>query len=304
MIRTLYKYTNAEYIDSILKDGGRLKLTTKKELNDANDLNFTLSQKMKENSFRMVKSVAFLLEYQRDPTSLNDKQFSFLRSVTFKNMKIAHKYEENPALNLIIDNYIRSRPFLRNSVIKIQKDFDKKHTEIVNSIKDNVLLGCLTSSFENKSMWTYYGNNYKGICVEYEIDDPRLYDAYYTNEDNVFDLYTILQYLIPFQYFKITDNPEKYREYLNAIYSPFINKDISLAHEKETRLILNLKKDSDIICENGIWFYTKAKVKAIYVGPKISDDEFSSIKEKCEKLDVKLQRLLIKEGKKELFIAA
>ena len=48
MARILYKYTSAKFIDSILSDGGMLKLSNPSSFNDPNDCYFGISDEKED----------------------------------------------------------------------------------------------------------------------------------------------------------------------------------------------------------------------------------------------------------------
>ena len=75
MPRTLFKYTSASYINSILKDGGLLKLSSPSSFNDPNDCYFGVSEDNLDRSYRMLLNVSFICEYKNNPVYLKSKAF-------------------------------------------------------------------------------------------------------------------------------------------------------------------------------------------------------------------------------------
>ena len=295
---SLFKYTSAKYIDSIVKDGGRLKLSGHEELNDPCDLNFDVSQKNKHDSYRMLLNVAFLCEFGTDPMFSRNKWFQSTCKLTRASMKNNAKYEENPGINMMLRYYLKSRKALKDFFDKYELEFDKTYTKIIEDLKNRTLIGCLTKDYLNKTMWAHYADNNTGICVEYEFDSTdNLWDAIYTTEENDFDLYTILQYILPRQYFKIETKAEDNLQCREACFRPFRRKTIEWKEEKETRLIFSKKNNNELILENGLWFYPNVKVKSIYAGCNIKQDDLRYLKEICKGSSIDLYQLKILKGK-------
>lgn len=289
MSRTLFKYTKAEYIDSILKDGGRLKLSRHEELNDPCDLNFIISEDNMARSYRMLLNVAFLCEFGTDPNLIKNKSFQTAYKLTMKSVKLDHKYKENPGINMMMTHYLKTRSGLKNYFNKYKDNFNSTYTNIIETLKERTLLGCLTSDCLNKLMWAHYAEKNTGICVEYEFEnDEMIMDAIYTDKPNNFDLYTVLQYILPSQYFHIKETNENNKECKEACYTPFLRKTSEWEYEKESRLIFNMNNDSNIIKEDGCWFLPNIRVKSVILGCKMSKNDIEKIKSKFSNSNIKI----------------
>ena len=69
------------------------------------------------------------------------------------------------------DTYIS---FIKNKNPLVDAEYMYKE---LCELRDNTVISCLTSSNENNSMWIKYAENYKGICIQYDI-----YRFFYENE--------------------------------------------------------------------------------------------------------------------------
>lgn len=175
MSKKFYKFTKAKYLKSILENGGRLKLSNYHELNDPCDLNFKISKEMYNRSFKLFLNIAFLCEFGTMPMFSKNKMFKATYKITKTSFKRNYKYIENLGISLLLNCYLKTRKDLKDFFEKQKSEFNKKYDEIISDLKENALIGSLTTSFNSKTMWAHYADNNKGICVEYEILDDELF---------------------------------------------------------------------------------------------------------------------------------
>lgn len=303
MSRTLFKYTKADYIDSILKNGGMLKLSNPSSFNDPNDCYFGVSEENLKRSYRMLMNVAFICEYKNDPIYAKSKSFKAAYELTRKSVYVSHIYDENPAINVIIKQYLKTRKQLSDYFQRYKNQFDETYTTIIETLRERSLIGSLTKDNLNMLMWSHYADKHEGICVEYEFDDENdLLDVVYSDDTNTFDLYTVLRYIIPAQYFGVKTTNEMDPKCINACYLPFLRKTKEWVYENEVRMIFNLNENSKIINYGGIWFYPNVKVKSIYLGCKIGKEKREKIENKCKELNIPVHRLSLIKGNNKLII--
>lgn len=125
--------------------------------------------------------------------SLNNDEVFNLKIATFENRQV---YLSSPLcfndpfdcqLNMTIidsiDDFLKlgmNRKERRNlkknkkMKIEIEKDATKLQEEISyawNDFRSRILICCFTESWDNFLMWSHYANTYKGICVEYDVQD-------------------------------------------------------------------------------------------------------------------------------------
>lgn len=298
MSRILYKYTSAKYLDSILKDGGRIKLSCPNSFNDPRDCSFEVAEENLVRSYRMLKNVAFICEFKNDPLYQKSSAYKKLYNLTVSNVKMSHIYYENPGVNLMIKNYLKTRPALRGFFDGYQAICNKTFLDIIDNLKSQALIGSLTTENDNNLMWAHYADKHEGICVEYEFNENKdLLDVVYTDDRNNFDLYTVLQYIIPGKYFGVNETKEMDEKCIRACYLPFLRKVKDWSYEKEVRMIFSLKNTSNLICENNVWFYPNVKVKSVYLGCKIDEISAAKIMDKCSSLNIPVHRMIFEKGK-------
>lgn len=303
MARILYKYTSAKYIDSVLSDGGMLKLSNPSSFNDPNDCYFGISEENLQRSYRMLMNVAFICEYKNDPRYARNKRFKAAYELTRKSVYISHVYNENPAINVIIKQYLKTRKQLSDYFKRYKSQFDETYTKIIETLRERSLIGSLTKDNLNMLMWSHYADKHEGICVEYEFDDENgLLDVVYSDDTNTFDLYTVLRYIIPAQYFGVKATNEMDPKCLNACYLPFLRKTKEWSYEHEVRMIFNLNNNSNIVNLNGIWFFPNVKVKSIYLGCKINENDKEMVENRCKELGIPVHYLSLKKGNNKLIV--
>lgn len=304
MGKSFYKYTSSKFIESILKDGGRLKLSSPSTFNDPNDCYFGISEENLKKSYRMLQNVAFLLEFKNDPFYQKSKIFMATYNATKRATQLYSVYDENPGINMLVKTYLKSRKELSNFFEAYKIGFDDTFKNIIDKLRSQTLVGCLTKDNLNTLMWAHYADKHQGICVEYECadDEDNLFEVKYTDDQNSFDLYTALRYVIPVKYFDVEEANDKDPACLKACYEPFIRKVTDWSYEKEVRMVFNSIKSKKIILENGIWFYPNVKVKSVYLGCKMSTLEVNRIKDICQRNCIPVHHVEIKQGNNKLLI--
>lgn len=146
---------------------------------------------------------------------------------------------------------------------------------LTNSFK-NILIGCFTTKFlDNLPMWAHYANNHCGICIEYEINKPKLffpisYEAERSPANVVF--MNCLSLISKDIDGNITEKEkEDLQFYESIIFHNNLIKDVSWKYEDEYRLIYPsffmpesiLEKDGGVLLSNNT---LGIKIKNIYLG--------------------------------------
>lgn len=49
-------------------------------------------------------------------------------------------------------------------------DLTSQHIKQIQSLKTNILIGCLAQTYTDILMWTHYADNHHGCCIEFEIN--------------------------------------------------------------------------------------------------------------------------------------
>ena len=135
--------------------------------------------------------------------------------------------------------------------------------------RGKTFVSCFTSDIDNLPMWAHYANNYKGICIKFEVIDSNNFSKVIYKEDRtdvdtfVDESYKIKQKLED----KIISQNDLIKE--NAIkifFQSMITKNSAWKYENEYRIISRLKNNSSD--KGGYAGYEEMGIKAkeIYIG--------------------------------------
>lgn len=301
-MKVLYKYTEAKNFESCIDGGGRIKLSfPAKDFKDIFDCAFVATKENYGKSFKMLSNAAFVCEFEKESENKNNKVAKKCMEIQRMMMKSFHKYEDNQVLNAIISSYVSKRPKLNKTMKQKKSEFNSTFKNVIEDIKQNALVGSLTKCFDNILMWDRYGDGHKGICVEYELMDDVAQEVIYTEDENSFDLYNILKYIIPAKYFKYDFVPEKNEECLKLCTSPFLKKMKNYSFEEESRILFNVKNTEEIIFDEELklWFYPNVRVKSIYLGVNVDIARKEEMIKKCKDQGIIIYQMK-KNGDKRL----
>ncbi len=157
---------------------------------------------------------------------------------------------------------------------------------------DKVGICSLSTKRDNKVMWSLYGNKYKGYCVEYDIPNdeeirfnlcPTIYKR---NDDNNLIRKMVKLGVANCIRFMSEGNLNRGIGCMNEL---FCTKDTDWQYQDEWRLIGNAEAHCN-----------KLKVKAVYVGFKVSDNNLLKIKRIAKKKGFKVFLMNAPKGKKKI----
>lgn len=174
----------------------------------------------------------------------------------------------------------------------VKDDAIKSIVRISKNPSDKVGICSLSTKRDNKAMWSLYGKEYKGYCVKYEIPDDEeikfnLYPTIYKrNDDN-----NIIRKLVKLGIANCIRfmSEGKFNSGIGCINELFCTKDTDWAYQDEWRLI----GDAGVHC-------TKLKVKAVYAGFKVTDNNLQKIKRIGKKKGFKVFIMNAPKGKKRI----
>ncbi len=235
----------------------------------------------------------------------SEEGFNSFQSITAKNtaytlykilnIKDEHHKEEirkiliRNNMSEAIDEYcsihkfpIKQKLLLKNGVNKLLKEMDDHKEEFYSYLKDllsvreKIGIGSLTPIKDNQVMWTMYGDAYKGVVIEYEIEDSVEYlrRVTYKNVRDFNPIVFIIKATIE-NYINRKDFRQMVEDY---VIKSFSTKRSEWAFQKEERIIGTSNSQY------------KAKIKAIYVGKKISDENYDTILNISQKKGYKLYK--------------
>lgn len=185
---------------------------------------------------------------------------------------------------------LRNIDITLETIIKDQSIIDL--TNISINPGDKVGVCSLSTKRDNKVMWSLYGKQYKGYCVEYEIpgDEDIRFNLcpviYKRNDDNNY-VKKLVKLAIANCIRFISEG--QLNNGIGCMNELFCTKDTDWQYQDEWRLIGN----AEAHC-------TKLKVKAVYVGFKATENNLLKIKRIAKKKGFKVFLMNAPKGKKRI----
>lgn len=166
---------------------------------------------------------------------------------------------------------------LTNRSVIEEKDAINQSLDYLQSI---VKITCFTEDPFNMPMWAHYGDNHKGICVEYDLTQlplesdfsKGLYPVGY--EDKRYDVTNLVKMILE----------EEPNMKVSLLFFIMLLKHKSWSYEKEWRIILSDSRHS-----GGLESFP-VKPTAVYFGLNSSQEEIENAKLKLDK-DIKFIKL-------------
>lgn len=125
---------------------------------------------------------------------------------------------------------------------------------------------CLTNSSRAKLMWSYYGENHKGICVSVKVPKRLVHPICYTSERVYVD--SDVDAIIARSAEKRKSNIKKPPSEMRKDKKIAFIKDRKWKDEKEYRIVLDdidKKNEKRLEQDNGDWFL-RVKIDKVYLG--------------------------------------
>ena len=144
------------------------------------------------------------------------------------------------------------------------KIFCDKCGEIDSCINKLYLVGCLSSDFKNRLMWSHYADCHKGFCIEYNFsalekiqNDQYLLPVLYDNKRPLFP------WSIAFD-----QSESSIKEAQKKILLSLLTKDNVWSYEKEWRIFIRKQRSSELIMP---------PITCIYLGARIDNESKNAI---------------------------
>lgn len=146
---------------------------------------------------------------------------------------------------------------------------DKLDNRLNDRLCHDNLLGeigicCLTENYGSKAMWGHYGDNFKGMCVEYEFDldqCPNLYKVKYSER--------------PFNVHFDKLGLSKYETLLSHSHSICSYKHVEWEYEEEWRFVGKPNQTIDV----------KNSIRAVFLGTRADGAEINKVLKGTRDLD-------------------
>lgn len=167
-----------------------------------------------------------------------------------------------------------------------------KIDKVLNSFSDHIKILSLSTSIYNIPLWTHYGDNHRGMCIEYDIDNLDRNSDFYdcllkvSYIDKKVEITEVLKNTLS----NLINNDELKLDSMFLLYFTLTMKHKSWQYENEWRIIL--KSNSG---ECGIE-KSLMKVKAIYLGKDCSKENIERVIEISKKLNCKVYKMEYSKG--------
>lgn len=169
---------------------------------------------------------------------------------------------------------------------KMEEAIKQYLLNVVNNLRKNNLVCCLTQRGDNQKMWEEYAHKYTGFVIEYEL----------FKSVDIPDCVNVIFNTFPVKYYKRMPKvpllPYMERVFLKELY----NKNIDI-HDTEIKLYkqLLIKREEYSVEEEWRVLSSEQKIafpliSAVYMGYKISDEHEQRLKIICKKKNIPLYK--------------
>lgn len=303
----LYKYTKFDVGCSIL-ESSHIALSKPEWFNDPFDcipvfdkdeqqraIEILSGYVMDQQIIQLLQSLKANSNKKRDRilASVVLKEFDFIRCLTRLRPSVYEPYCSFKILKRmmrflkLIGKTSSEQSELVEKINFAQSTLETQGTTMISdmfNMRNRMYVGCLSATYESILMWSYYGEDHKGVCFEIEIDDDSEYlsKVQYQNERPTMQTEKLLRNFCG-QLFANKDQKEANALMLPLILQPYITKAEGWRHEQEYRLIYleeAFEKEGIFkkLCNDGTERYMcPVKITKVYLGAAMSDEQKSEI---------------------------
>lgn len=182
---------------------------------------------------------------------------------------------------------------------------DDKTLKQINDFHDAAYIKAFSEEKDNLLMWAHYGDNYSGMCVEYDfsnLDEEILYHLFpvYYSKEKILEgsLNYLLKELYALKLADLNRSSIDETDFLKDYMAYFLIKPIEWEYEKEWRILvtypqltcsaeeIGAEDDAELFSVKNTIFAVKDCIKSVYLGARMEDSKKDHIKEICkEKLN-------------------
>jgi hypothetical protein len=193
----------------------------------------------------------------------------------------------------------------------MQSVIEKQEWDTIHKManqRDSIYVACLSAVYDSILMWSYYGQDHKGVCIEFEIEeDPRMLSKVeYCTERPTVQMEKLMKDLCGKIFAqKSSSGIKEDPVLLPLVVQPYISKAKEWEHEQEYRLIfpeqildeLNIKKK---MCSDGKERYMyDVKITKVFFGTSMPEDNKIALREIIP-THVEIVEMKISDNKYEL----
>lgn len=149
----------------------------------------------------------------------------------------------------------------------------------IQNLRKQYKIGCLTTEYKNRLMWSHYGNSHQGICIEYDFANVDFLEAqtiplpvYYSNTRPYFALTSAVP-------------STSINEHLdNVALQSLFCKDQIWSYENEWRILIAADADSN---------YLMPPISCIYLGAAIPNTYKHIIINVAQKCNIPVKQMTL-----------
>lgn len=304
----LYKYTNWDIGQSIL-ESSHMTLSKPECFNDPFDCVPVFEKEAQKRAIEILtgyvmdqKIIQLLQSLKKNSPKKRDrilatvvlKEFSFIRMLVKIKPSIYDPYCSFRILKRmlrfleIIGKTSSEQSALKEKIEVAQLTLETQGVSMLEDLlnmHDRMYVGCLSSTYESILMWSYYGDDHKGVCLEIDIDEDSEYlsKVQYQDERPTMQTEKLLRNYCG-QLFANIGEKEANAVLLPLILQPYITKAEDWKHEQEYRLIyleeaFEKEKIEKHLCKDGKERYMcPVKITKVFCGTAMSDDDKKALR--------------------------
>ncbi len=299
----IYKYFSREGALAALNNKSVL-LKCPTEYNDPFDCIFYVNQKEKDKAYKLFINYIFFSELY-NAIFVQKKLLSSLSPGTAKILettiaqiadmtKESKRYVFQPGMDMWLRLIAKQKDL---KLEEAEQACNKKIDEMVLQIREMAVVSCFSLDYKSILMWSHYGEDHKGACFEYEVNDEKIFQAVkYKNSLPLFRLTRLIEYYLGHVF--AGKAMEKFNDdFYEFALVPLFTKSKDWKYEKEVRCVFSADDVNENIWhdEKGRKLYKMPKPRRILLGCKSTKAFETKIKTVCG--DIPFEKLEMEEGK-------
>lgn len=300
----LFKYRTFDKYAFEMIDDGYVYLAPVKGLDDPFDClnDFTINDFYNEKTHKITpKAVDFIIKLVC-PKGIQNLSAKGVKKLALQCIK-EDGIDYDKVLKIVTSNGVLTRTEVEPLFVALNT-FNENFERVIKSAKldgfaksamspgDRVGICSFSEKRDNKVMWSLYGKNYEGYCIEYDIPKrqeitPNLCPVIYTKRNNNRFIEKMIEYVMGAFMRAVTDG--HLTGNIGASMELFCTKDTDWSYQTEWRLIANVGGKCGFL-----------NIKAIYLGFKVKKSNENKMKKLAKEKGFNLFKINPPNGKKKI----
>ena len=152
----------------------------------------------------------------------------------------------------------------------------------MSNMRENLHIACLSAVYDSILMWSYYGENHSGVCLEIEVDENSEYlsQVKYKTERPYMQMEKLIRDFCGKMFAQADmSNINKDPILLPLVVQPYVTKAQEWAHESEYRMLYleDVFEQNDIekrMCDDGKErYFCPIKITKVFLGANMTPDK-------------------------------